>query len=93
MRPVNLKYIYYIAPILLVAAVIKFTQADKNEKLLNIFARAYFDQEYYLANYPEVKAQPITPFEHYVSLGWKEGKNPNGNFNTKFYISNAKPRV
>ena len=81
------KFLFYsFAIILILSALITMLGLDKNEKFLNLFAKYYFDDKYYLANYPEVEKLNISPFEHYVSLGWKENKNPNANFNTKFYV-------
>jgi hypothetical protein len=82
---VNMRYVYYIALIIVIATLVKFLQLDKNENILNIIGRAYFDEEYYLANYPEVKNQTISPFKHYTKYGWLEDKNPSNEFNTRFY--------
>jgi len=48
----------------------------------------YFDKDYYLKNYPEVTFSGKTPFEHYMEIGWKEGKNPSLLFNTRWYLQN-----
>ncbi len=45
-----------------------------------------FDPFYYLKHYPDVRIMDIDPLEHYVLYGWKEGKNPNSWFDTKFYM-------
>ncbi len=46
-----------------------------------------FDETYYLTAYPDIAKQKyITPLKHYLSYGWKEGRNPSATFNTKFYI-------
>lgn len=66
---------------------IKFFNLDKNDHVLNYFAQFYFDKDYYLNNYPEIQNSNIDPFDHYISEGWKEGKNPNKDFDTKFYIN------
>jgi hypothetical protein len=79
-----LKYFYIIAT-LAVVIFFGFVGLNSNEKWLNFFAQYYFDKNYYLAHYPEVKKQNIDPFEHYVKYGWKEGKNPNETFDTNFY--------
>jgi len=60
---------------------------NKNEKFLNIFARYYFDENYYLEHNPDVKEQNVDPFNHYVTYGWKEGRNPSKSFKTNFYVS------
>ncbi|HEB9308149.1 TPA: glycoside hydrolase family 99-like domain-containing protein [Campylobacter coli] len=45
-----------------------------------------FDVDYYFENYPDVKAAGIDPIEHYISCGWKEGRNPNDCFDTFYYL-------
>jgi hypothetical protein len=71
--------------LVIIIVAIKALKLDTNEKVLNILARYNFDQEYYLTQYPEVKLSDLSPFEHYVSIGWKEDKNPNVHFNTRLY--------
>jgi glycosyltransferase involved in cell wall biosynthesis len=46
---------------------------------------ADFDVEYYARCYPDVAAAGIDPFEHFVSYGYREGRAPSLNFDSKFY--------
>lgn len=46
----------------------------------------HFDRHYYLANYPDVAAAGVDPLTHYVSHGWREGRNPSVSFHTLYYI-------
>lgn len=39
---------------------------------------AYFDVNFYLAKYPDVKNSGVEPFEHFVTHGAAEGRIPNG---------------
>jgi len=71
----------------LAVITIKITKIDTNEKYLNYFAKYYFDEDYYLKTYPEIVHKNIEPFEHYVSNGWKEGKNPSSEFNSTLYTN------
>lgn len=64
---------------------IKAFNLDFNKRFLNIFAIYFFDEQYYVAIYPEVKNYTLNSFEHFSSIGWREGKNPNKEFNTDFY--------
>jgi hypothetical protein len=82
------KYLKYtlITLLLLTAAAIVIDKYAKQE-YLNFLARYYFDEKYYLAEYPEVKDSGMSPFEHYTQIGWKENKNPNAEFNNKLYRS------
>jgi glycosyltransferase involved in cell wall biosynthesis len=44
-----------------------------------------FDIEFYLKNNPDVAAAGIDPFEHFVTHGYKEYRNPSAEFDVKFY--------
>jgi hypothetical protein len=46
----------------------------------------FFDTNYYLSNYPDVRQSGINPLWHFVRFGWKEGRNPSESFNTNFYL-------
>lgn len=45
-----------------------------------------FDCEWYLSNYPDVAVSGIDPIRHYLTFGWKEGRNPSDDFNTLGYL-------
>lgn len=45
-----------------------------------------FDAQYYLQTYKDVAAANADPFEHYVFFGFREGRNPSAEFDTKFYV-------
>lgn len=51
-------------------------------------AREHFDERYYRATYPEVAQQRLAPLYHYLTVGWREGKNPNAAFSTRLYRLN-----
>jgi len=46
-----------------------------------------FDEEYYLLTNPDI--QTVNPLAHYLSIGYKEGKNPSGLFDTDCYLENS----
>ena len=46
----------------------------------------FFDEQWYLEQYPDVRASGMTAAEHYVKFGWKEGRNPGFNFDTNDYL-------
>jgi glycosyltransferase involved in cell wall biosynthesis len=45
-----------------------------------------FDEDWYLQEYPDVRAAGIDPLLHYVKYGWREARNPNILFNTEWYL-------
>jgi glycosyltransferase involved in cell wall biosynthesis len=45
-----------------------------------------FDAEFYYRTYPDIAAAAIDPFEHYINSGYREGRNPSADFDTRFYI-------
>lgn len=45
-----------------------------------------FDYNYYLEKNPDVKQSGQDPLDHYMLLGWKEGRSPNTWFNTRAYL-------
>jgi len=45
-----------------------------------------FDKAYYLQQYPEVKKTGLSPLVHFLRKGWREGKNPSQDFNTRLYL-------
>ncbi len=55
-------------------------------------AGADFDAAWYLAQYPGVASSGMDPLTQYLTVGWKEGYNPNPWFNTDYYL-NQNPDV
>jgi glycosyltransferase involved in cell wall biosynthesis len=51
--------------------------------------RTSFDEAYYLEQYPELRASDVDPFEHYMRVGWREGRNPSPCFSTNYYLGHA----
>ena len=45
-----------------------------------------FDSKYYLAHSPDVAAAGTAPYQHYLTYGWKEGRNPSALFDTSYYL-------
>ena len=46
-----------------------------------------FDEQWYLQKYPDVKQSKINPIHHYLTFGWREGRNPSTNFNNNAYLT------
>jgi hypothetical protein len=47
---------------------------------------AYFDTRYYLEQYPDVLSSEASPYQHFLTNGVLEGRNPSAGFDTQFYI-------
>lgn len=63
----------------------KFEEKLAQQKSLIEFSE-YFDEQWYIENYPDVKESSLTPIEHYLRLGSDKGYNPSNKFNTKWYL-------
>ncbi len=58
------------------------TTNDSNSPGAPLFNRAY-----YLANNPDVAKAGVDPYQHYLTTGWKEGRNPSALFDTNYYLA------
>ena len=45
-----------------------------------------FDVAYYLARNPDVAAAGVDPYQHYLAVGWKEGRAPDAWFDGRWYL-------
>jgi glycosyltransferase involved in cell wall biosynthesis len=45
----------------------------------------YFDTKYYIEQYPDIAKSQLSPYEHFLSTGVFEGRNPSRSFMTTFY--------
>jgi hypothetical protein len=80
------KYLKYtFITLILVGATLAAIDKYAKHEYLNFLGRYYFDEKYYLAEYPEVKDSGLSAYNHYIQIGWKENKNPNAEFDTEFY--------
>src|ERR1700719_2316657 len=52
---------------------------------------AAFDAEFYGTNYPDVQPRHRL-LDHYLEVGWREGRNPSTAFDTRYYLE-ANPDV
>ncbi|OYX33649.1 MAG: hypothetical protein B7Y99_06935 [Caulobacterales bacterium 32-69-10] len=48
--------------------------------------RAEFDPDFYLASNPDVLAAGLDPYQHFMSWGWREGRDPNRRFSLANYL-------
>ena len=49
-------------------------------------ARALFDAKFYARTYPDACRGIKDLAEDYFSVGWREGRNPNAHFDTRYYL-------
>lgn len=59
----------------------------KNDKKV-VRNSGLFDEKYYLLNNPDVRIADIDPLKHFITIGWKENRNPSAQFDLSFYLSN-----
>ncbi len=48
---------------------------------------AFFDTQWYRAQYADAMRRKRNPFAHYLRRGWREGFNPSAEFDTDWYIA------
>ena len=59
--------------------------AIPDESAALALVREHFDYTYYLRHNTDVQQAGIDAFDHYYYTGWREGRNPNPDFDTKHY--------
>lgn len=62
---------------------------DKKKRLAQLDAirkSNWFDGQWYLDIYPDIRTAKIDPAEHYLTTGWKENRNPSSKFDTAYYL-------
>ncbi len=59
----------------------------KNDTLVSMITTSdYFDEQWYLARYPEVRLSGYTPVIHYLLIGGFSGYNPGPDFHSSHYL-------
>ncbi len=46
-----------------------------------------FDHAFYLATYPDVAEVGADPLDHFMTYGWREGRDPNADFSVSDYLA------
>ena len=49
--------------------------------------RREFDEKYYLQSNPDVRDAGVDPIEHFIQIGWRENRDPNGDFSVAAYLN------
>jgi glycosyltransferase involved in cell wall biosynthesis len=63
----------------------EITQDELSQVWISGEASPWFDERWYLAQYPEVLQSELKAFDHYRAIGWKENKWPNALFEPDAY--------
>lgn len=64
----------------------KFRPWNEGEANVHLVAESgFFDEEWYLKSYPEVRRSKLTPVRHYVKHGREKGHNPGPTFDSNHY--------
>ncbi len=50
------------------------------------FMKMFFNERWYLKQYPDVIASGLSAVDHYLSVGWKKGYDPSPKFSTTAYL-------
>lgn len=62
------------------------SRRQRQRQLSLIKKSGWFDGNWYLETYPDVRASQTDPTEHYFATGWKENRNPCTGFDTAYYL-------
>jgi hypothetical protein len=52
-----------------------------------IIAAGLYDSGWYVAHNPDVALSGQNPLVHWITTGWKEGRNPHPGFDTSWYLA------
>lgn len=65
-----------------------FSKKEREQKrqIKLVAASSCFDADWYYEQNPDVKASGIDAVRHYCKIGWKEGRNPSPDFDTRAYL-------
>ena len=64
----------------------RISQAAIDGEVRAIRASGLFDESYYRAMYVDLEPAPQDVIRHYCEYGWREGRNPSDDFDTRFYL-------
>lgn len=67
----------------------RFPYRPLKQDKISVDALEWFDAEWYAEQYPEVWDSELTPYEHFVTIGWHAGYNPHPLFDTRWYLEHV----
>ncbi len=65
---------------------LKYSESPAQD-ILAIKSSGFFDEKWYVENYPDVGKLKMDPVEHFLWIGGRMGRNPSLRFSTKAYLS------
>ncbi len=68
------------------SALPKISQAAIDAEVEAIRKSGLFDESYYRSMYADLQLGLQDPIRHYCEHGWRQGKNPSDDFDTRFYL-------
>ena len=77
------------APVRVLARAVKKTDKAKQklqQEVGLLFTSEFFDADWYLTSYPDVKESGANPAEHYLKFGAAEGRRPSADFDGNWYL-------
>lgn len=63
----------------------KNSKSTKQRKLIR--ASGLFDAKWYLAQNPDLSLGRLSPIDHYIEIGWREGRSPSATFDAAWYLT------
>jgi hypothetical protein len=70
----------------LLSAVVRRRRSRGRAELQLVRASGLFDADWYCREYPDVQSAGIDPLRHYMSMGWREGRDPGPEFSSLAYL-------
>lgn len=72
----------------LVHSLLTKSRESRLDKALNLIQNSgFFDEDWYLAQYPEIRQAGVNPLRHYLEIGGFNGCDPGPDFSSSFYLS------
>lgn len=65
---------------------VKLTSKSNEVIISDLRKSGLVDSEWYLEYYSDLTGSSVDPVEHYFFYGWKENRNPNAYFDTKWFL-------
>ncbi|TCO14511.1 hypothetical protein EV666_10317 [Camelimonas lactis] len=67
------------------------TAPESRSPQIVAFDRGWFDPDYYLNQEPKLEGIDVDPFTHYVTIGWRQNRNPHPLFDVQWWLKHHPP--